>query len=141
MTIILISAGLIYLLLARRYGLRGAIYAMTPALIAIGMVPAALSAVGEPFTFFHAIGLALILAIGVDYAIFCAEHEDGHQDVTMLSVWLVTLTTLLSFGLLGLSSVPAVRAFGLTMLIGIVVSFLLAPLASRASVKRPWWTH
>lgn len=139
--IILVSAGLILALLARRYGLRGAALVMTPPLIAMGLVPAVISAVGEPFTFFHAIGLALILAIGVDYAIFCAEHDPGHQDVTMLSVWLVTLTTLLSFGLLGLSGVPAVRAFGITMLIGITVSFLLAPLASRASVKRPWWTR
>ncbi len=57
----------------------------------------------------------------------------------MLSVWLVTLTTLLSFGLLGLSGVPAVRAFGVTMLIGITVAFFLAPLASRVGMKRPWW--
>lgn len=139
--IILISAGLIFALLARRYGLRGAAWVMTPPLIAMGLVPGVTSAVGEPFTFFHAIGLALILAIGVDYAIFCAEHDPGHQDVTMLSVWLVTLTTLLSFGLLGLSGVPAVRAFGVTMLIGISVAFLLAPLASRASVKRLWWSR
>lgn len=137
--IVLVSAVLIYALLAWRYGWRGAAWVIMVPLIAMGLVPAVISAVGEPFTFFHAIGLALILAIGVDYAIFCAEHDPGHQDVTMLSVWLVTLTTLLSFGLLGLSGVPAVRAFGVTMLIGITVAFFLAPLASRAGMRRPWW--
>ncbi len=137
--IVLLSAALIYALLARRYGLRGAAWVMAVPLIAMSLVPAVISAVGEPFTFFHAVALALILAIGVDYAIFCAEHDPGHQDVTMLSVWLVTLTTLLSFGLLGVSGVPAVRAFGVTMLIGITVAFFLAPLASRVGMRRPWW--
>lgn len=137
--IVLISAALIYALLAWRYGMRGAAWVMLGPLVAMSLVPAVTAAVGEPFTFFHAIGLALILAIGVDYAIFCAEHDPGHQDVTMLSVWLVTLTSLLSFGLLGLSGVPAVRAFGITMLIGITVAFFLAPLASRVGLRRPWW--
>ena len=43
------------------------------------------------------------------------------------------LTTLLSFGLLAFSSVRGVQSFGLTMLIGVLLSFLLAPLAGRAN--------
>ena len=47
-----------------------------------------------------------------------------------------TDSTLLSFGLLAFSSVRGVQSFGLTMLIGVSLSFLLAPLAGRANPRR-----
>jgi len=45
------------------------------------------------------------------------------------------VTTLLSFGLLTFSSVFAVHAFGLTMLLGILIAFLLAPLAGAVNPR------
>ena len=119
-------------LLAWRYGPRGAFWTILPPITAALLVPAVISLCGEPFTFFHAMGLILVVAIGVDYTIFCAETPRGHHSVTMLAILLATITTLLSFGLLGISNVLAVRAFGVTMLIGITSAYLLAPLASRA---------
>jgi predicted exporter len=119
-------------LLAWRYGPRGAFWTILPPITAALLVPAVISLCGEPFTFFHAMGLILVVAIGVDYTIFCAETPRGHHSVTMLAILLATITTLLSFGLLGVSNVLAVRAFGITMLIGITSAYLLAPLASRA---------
>ena len=56
----------------------------------------------------------------------------------MLAILLATITTLLSFGLLGLCSALAVRAFGFTMLIGITAAYLFAPLASRAAIRIPF---
>jgi predicted exporter len=93
---------------------------LTPALVALG---------GQPFTFFNAIALVLVLAISIDYAIFCKEAEVGHKSSTMLGISLATLTTILSFGLLALSSVYAVQAFGITLAVGISLAFLLSPLA------------
>ena len=119
-------------LLAWRYGPQGAFWTILPPITAALLVPAVISLCGEPFTFFHAMGLILVVAIGVDYTIFCAETPRGHHSVTMLAILLATITTLLSFGLLAVSSVLAVRAFGVTMLIGITSAYLLAPLASRA---------
>jgi predicted exporter len=40
---------------------------------------------------------------------------------------LSALSTLLSFGLLGLSKTPALQAFGLTMLIGTASVWLIVP--------------
>jgi predicted exporter len=40
------------------------------------------------------------------------------------------LTTLLSFGLLVLSSTYAVHAFGATLLVGTIMAFAFAPIAS-----------
>ncbi|CAN5922219.1 MMPL family transporter [soil metagenome] len=131
----MVSVVLVSFLLAWRYGLRGAFWTILPPIIAALLVPALISLGGEPFTFFHAMGLVLVVAIGVDYTIFCVETPRGHHSVTMLAILLATITTMLSFGLLGLSSVLAVRAFGFTMLIGITAAYLFAPLAARATVR------
>jgi len=44
-------------------------------------------------------------------------------------VTLAALATFCSFGMLALSAIPALHAFGLTTLIGILVSYLTVPLA------------
>ena len=131
-----ISAMLMILPLGWRYGLKGGIIVLLPSLAALLLAPALIALTGEGLSFFHVMGLILVLAIGVDYATFCAETDGAHRAVTMLAVLLDMVTTLLSFGLLAFSSVFAVHAFGLTMLIGILVAFLLAPLAGNVNPRR-----
>jgi predicted exporter len=82
------------------------------------------------FTFFGALALVLVLSIGFDYAVFCRESEPFRRPATMLGVWLAMITTLLSFGLLVLSSTYAVHAFGATILVGIMLAFAFSPVAS-----------
>ncbi|MBO0756539.1 MAG: hypothetical protein J2P54_11800 [Bradyrhizobiaceae bacterium] len=130
-----LSAALIFVALALRYGWKGSAWVMAPSLIAIFVAPAILSLVGQAFTFFHAMALVLLLAVASDYAIFCAESPADRRAVTLLAVWMAALTTLLSFGLLVVSRVPAVHNFGSTMLIGILLALFAAPLATRGSVK------
>jgi predicted exporter len=51
------------------------------------------------------------------------------------------ITTILSFGLLAFSATTAIRAFGLTITIGIGVAFLLSPIAgvgARARIGKIW---
>lgn len=128
-----LAALLMLPVLAWRYGWRGGLWTMLPPVVALALAPAAVGLAGQGFTFFHAMALVLILSIGVDYSVFCAECGGERRPVTMLAVWLATLTTLLSFGLLAFSGVPAVHSFGLTMLTGISVAFLFAPLARRGA--------
>ncbi len=127
-----VSAILMVPLLAVRYRWRGALAVMAPPVAALLLTPALAALVGEPFTFFSAMALILVLSIGVDYAIFCAEARGPRKSVTLLAVCLASLTTLLSFGLLAFSQVFAVHTFGLTMLIGISLSVLLAPIGGLA---------
>ena len=124
-----VSALVMFLGLAWRYGLAGSAWVMLPAAIAVVLVPAFLAVLGQPYTFFHAMAQVILLAIGTDYSIFCAE---GASSTRLLAVWLAAITSLLSFGLLVFSRVPAVHGFGSAMLIGIIVSVALAPLANRA---------
>ena len=132
-TVILIaaSAALMLIPFAFRYGWAGALWVMLPPVSAIILTPAILSLVGAPFNFFHAMALVLVLAIGVDYSVFCAESRDASRSTTMVAILLAATVTLLSFGLLVFCSAPAISSFGAGMLIGITLAFALAPFASR----------
>jgi predicted exporter len=126
-----VSAALMLIPFAFRYGSVGAIWVMLPPVSAIVLTPAILSLAGVPFNFFHAMALVLVLAIGVDYSVFCAESKDADRSTTMVAILLAATMTLLSFGLLASSKAPAISSFGSGMLIGITLAFVLAPLASR----------
>lgn len=126
-----LSAALMAPLLLWRYGLKRTVWIMLPPLLAVALAPALLAAAGDPFTFFDAIALVLILSVGVDYTVFLAETSAERRAVTMLAVLLAASTALMSFGLLSLSHVQAVHHFGATMLVGILLAALLAPLARR----------
>jgi predicted exporter len=131
-----VSALLMVPLLAWRYGLRGALVVMVPPVIAVVLAPAVLALAGLPFTFFTGMALVLVLSIGVDYAVFCAE-EDGRRDpVTLAAVALAMSTAFLSFGLLAFSGVAGVRSFGAAMAVGIPIALVLAPFAGRARIRR-----
>ena len=120
-------------LLIGRYGLRKGSWVMVPPLLAVILAVALRSLAGAAFTFFDAMGLVLVLSIGVDYAVFCAETTQIRKTTTILAVTMAAGTALLSFGLLALSQVAAVHNFGATMTLGILFSFLFAPLARVAS--------
>ncbi|CAA7626548.1 MMPL family transporter [Magnetospirillum sp. UT-4] len=130
LALLALSAALSLPLLAWRYGWGGAVMVLAPAVVALTATPAILALFGMPFSFFGAMALVLVLSIATDYAIFCAE--DRRRDpATLFAVFLATATTLLSFGLLALSSLAAVRAFGATMLVGVALAFILAPSVTR----------
>ena len=81
-------------------------------------------------TIFNLLALILILGIGIDYTLFFAElKESDKAKNTLLAITLSAITTVLSFGLLALSETQAIHGFGITVLSGIVVAWILAPLA------------
>jgi len=69
--------------------------------------------------------------MGVDYGIFMQDRHTGDFKVALLSSSLAACSTLLSFGLLALSHTPALQIFGLSVLLGIGGSWLLAPCFSK----------
>lgn len=130
MLLIMLSGLLMLPALGWRYRIR-CFQVVLPPVAAVLLALATIGLAGQSFTFFHAIALILVFSIGMDYAIFCAEDGGGGHPTTHLAIWLAMLTTLLSFGLMAFSQVPAVHSFGLTVLIGISFATLLAPLAAR----------
>ncbi len=98
---------------------------------------------GIDITLFNVMGLFLVLGLGMDYVIFIKEmytdSDNVKNNVTQNAILLSTITTLLSFGLLSLSSIPVAQAFGSTLLIGNTLNFLctliFAQLLSRRHVN------
>jgi len=130
----LASCVLIVLLLILPFGLRGALRIVALPLLAALCSLASLGWLGQPLTLFSLFGLLLVTAISVDYAILMREQIGGAA-VSLLGTLLAALTTWLSFGLLAISSTPAVSNFGLAVSLGLAFSFLLAPWAARPSDK------
>ncbi len=116
------------ILVVRYRGWKGVFLFAIPA-ITVALTVAVLALIGQAFTFFHAVGLILILVFTLDYTVFGAESRLLAQPVTLLAMGLAAITALLSFGILAVSKVPAVHHFGSTMLIGITLAILITPLA------------
>lgn len=85
------------------------------------------SAMGTGLTLFHLLGLLLVLGIGLDAGIFSVEHATSRA--AWLAVTLSCASSLLAFGLLALSSTPALAHLGSTCLIGLSCTWLLVPFA------------
>ena len=78
---------------------------------------------GFRLDFFVAVGLVLIVGLGLDYMVFA---RSGKTDSSKKAILLSFVTTELSFGSLLFSSFRPVHIFGLTVFIGILVAFLCA---------------
>ncbi|OBU16996.1 hypothetical protein AYY19_14315 [Photobacterium aquimaris] len=137
-TELLIAATMVILaLLVWRYKLKKGLQMIMPSVIG-GCAGIAITSIsGTPLNLFNLLALILILGIGIDYSLFFAELKstanDHHRRSTLLAITLSALTTILSFGLLALSATQAIHSFGITVLTGIMIAWLLAPLAMTPS--------
>ncbi len=129
------ASALIYGVLCLRYGARQAAVTLAPTLLAMGSALGLFGYLSAPLTLFNLMGLMLVLGVGVNYAIFLREGG-GRAAATLTGVLLSAGTTLLSFGLLAFSSMPALSGFGLTLLAGVGIAVLLAPMALTFSTSR-----
>lgn len=120
--------GLIFSILLWRYGKNGFSLILPPLLAAL-LTLSVLGFLGQPFHLVHVLALLLILGMGVDYTIFIAESPPNDCPTTLLALTLSALTTVFSFGLLSLSQQAVLQAIGLTTLIGIALTLVLAPMA------------
>lgn len=100
---------------------------LAPTTLASILTLAVFGFAGQPLQLFHVLALMLLLGVGVDYGIFMQELRGRQHATAWLAAGLSAVSTILSFGLLGLSSTPALQAFGLTMLIGTALVWLIVP--------------
>ena len=130
----MIVAGLLVLslILGMVYGFKNLLNLMLPVCLALLATFAVQALLGVPLNLFGVMSAFLILGIGVDYAIFYQQDEAGHAYVTS-AMFLCMLATILGFGLLALSATQAIHAFGLTVLLGVIFSFIFASLLTRGN--------
>lgn len=128
-------------LLIPRYGARRALRVVAAPTLAIVLTVGLHGWLNLTFNLFSLFGFLIVLGMGVDYAIYFEEaqhHADPQNDPLpniALGITLDALTTLFSFGLLSVSSTPAVSAFGTSVLLGIAFSWLFAHLVGRRTTQ------
>lgn len=130
--LVLVGLGLVLLATLVRYRrFTPAAAAMVPALIGAATVAGLLGIAGAPLHLLHLLSLLLVLGMGVDYGVFMVEAERSPGNIRPLpGVLLACLATVLSFGLLSLSKVPALHAVGITTALGMALTFVLSPCAA-----------
>lgn len=121
----LASFVLAWLLLWRLFGLRPGSRIVAVPLLAALAAASVLGWLGLPLSLFALFGLLLASAIGVDYAVY-ARSAPHPPTVRLGGMLLAALTTGISFALLGMSSTPAVAAFGLSVTLGVIFNLWLA---------------
>jgi len=121
--------------LAWRYGAAALPATLGPVLLSILTTLLLLLWCGIAINLFVIMALFLILGIGVDYAIFFRESPTQGDSVTV-GVTLCMLSTALGFGLLGISHTAVIHGFGLTVLFGVISSFLFAALVTHGQRAR-----
>lgn len=130
----LVSYIIVMMIIMFRYGVRQGVAVLSPPIIAGFSCFGLLGLFEQPISLFNVMALLLVLGIGVDYALFFKETGSVHPS-TLLAIGLSSITTLLAFGLLAFSSTTGIHAFGLTVMIGILVAFLLSPMAGMNDSK------
>ncbi len=112
---------------------RGVAAALLPVLLALAFTVAALLALGERLSLFHLVSLLLVLGVGVDYGLFFSRPgaDPDSRRRTLHALLVCCGSALTVFGMLSLSALPALRAIGLTVSLGVAASFIAALVAAR----------
>ncbi|TDR77794.1 MMPL family transporter [Paludibacterium purpuratum] len=116
----------ILLLLSLACGPRRAMRVALPLACAVLCVVALLHAGGVQLTILHLVGLLLVVAIGSNYALFFVSDSGGDQRKMETSLVIANLATVMSFGLLGTSSVPVLSYIGSTVAIGTLLALVFS---------------
>ncbi len=116
-TLLLLAYLLVAGLLVFRFKRLSAIWMISIPIASTSILLIGFFLTGNTLNLFHTMALFLVLGLGMDYSIFVKEMREN-VSITHQSIFLSAITSLLSFGLLAVSSIPVVSAFGITLLIG-----------------------
>ena len=97
-----------------------------PSLLATLGTLAIMGYAGLPLQLLNVLTLLLVFGMGIDYGLFLVAQKSDPR--AFLAICVAAALTLLSFGLLAVSSTPALRTIGLTTVLGIGLAWLATPL-------------
>jgi len=86
----------------------------------------------QALSLFHLTSLLLVLGLGLDYSLFFTRKAENSaaREKTVYGILVCFGSTALVFGMLAYSSIPVLSAIGVTVFIGVSLSFLFAILFS-----------
>jgi predicted exporter len=110
---------------------------VAPLAFAVMCVTAMLLMQGTQLTILHLVGLLLVVAVGSNYALFFDRSAQTgsatYRQQTQVALLVANLTSVGSFGLLGLSKVPVLAAIGSTVAPGAFLALVFAAILTRES--------
>lgn len=122
-----LSFGAIFIVFIRSFGLKAGFVGALCSLFSLTSALGAMGWLGIPLHLFSLFSLILVLGIGIDYVVFFHRHRNASASVSFATT-IAMVTTLLSLGILVLSSTAAISNFGLVLFLGITASYLIAPM-------------
>ena len=137
-SICLVGAYLVIgIMLVLRYGMAAGLLLLAAPVGAALLTLATLGLFSVPANLFNLLALLLVLGMGVDYSVFLreAQRSGGSRATVLMAIMLAGLMTLLSFGMLAFSATPFIRSIGLTVLLGVSLTFVLAILCAAPSAS------
>ncbi len=110
---------------------RPTLAAFLPSALVPVIVLSGLALAEVPINLLHIMSLMMVSGMGVDYGIFVVDGGVDRAEVrtTFISLLLCCLTTVSGFGVLAISSHPALRAMGVTIGSGVLLSLILSPVS------------
>lgn len=122
---------------------RDALAILAILIFSMSIAVASLTITGQRFNLFSALGLMLLLGMGIDYGVFMAKQKNNllstqqinYPTSSFIAIGLSALTTFLSFGLLALSKTQALVSFATILCIGIGCVFIFIPLILKVPTK------
>jgi predicted exporter len=108
--------------------LRRAWHVLAPMTLATFLVLAVERLAGIPVSLFHLVALILAAGLGLHYALFFERDtsDPAEQRRTLHATVVCVISALLVFGMLAWSSIPVLRAIGLTVALGVAFHFCLS---------------
>jgi predicted exporter len=97
-----------------------------PLALAVVLCLGGLHVLGAPLGVLHLVGLLLVMAVGSNYALFFDTPPAQLGDDALASMCLANLTTVLSFGLIASSQIPALAAIGQVVAPGAALALVLS---------------
>ena len=127
----LVAFGLLCIAVLLAWGLRSPVQAarvLVPVLAALLLDVAILLAAGIRLSLFNLVALLLVVGIGLNYALFFNRPapDRAERARTLLSLAVCCAATLFAFGCLAFSQTPVLRAIGITVALGTVLSLVIS---------------
>lgn len=110
--------GLLLILYGRR-----ALHYLIPSILGIGLTIALLTIMGQPITFFHLLSLFIVIGLSLDYTIF---HINSTNTSELRPVLFSFLSSFIGFGLLSFTTFFLIQSMGLTLGLGLGLSYLIS---------------
>ena len=131
--LLLICAICLLALLSVFYKKRAVIY-LIPSVLAILLSICILTWFGQPITFFHLLAFFIVTGLGLDYTIF---NINADNEIETRPVLFSFLTSFVGFGLLAFTSFFLIKSMGITLALGLGLSYLISFFLFRAQKTNP----